>query len=337
MKKIIPIVIIDFNSYGRTITYIEDFINKVLINNDISFIIVDTSEDNNNYKCFKDELFKKFEVNRLENIETNNVDRIVQIEKYECSNINKLVDIIHVKSKKNYGFAIANNIGANIAKKMYKIDYILFSNSDIKFCNKLNLNKMLSYFIKDEKIALIGPKVIGLDNKNQSPCKKLSLWKRWNFNSLIWPLNSIIRIKMLNTYDDLIDTNQNCYAYRIIGAFMIFDFNKFEKIGMFDEGTFLYAEELIIAEKLRYNHYKTFYVNDEKLIHEQGGSVKKKFNNYESLKNKFISEIYYYRKYINVNKLRILVSKLLFNIYVYKLKIVYRIRDIKLLNNRGEN
>jgi len=48
MKNINPVVIIDFNSYERTIKYIEDFVNYVLIFNDLSFIIVDTTEENNN-------------------------------------------------------------------------------------------------------------------------------------------------------------------------------------------------------------------------------------------------------------------------------------------------
>lgn len=325
MKGIIPIVIIDFNSFRRTLEYIEDFIKDVVIDYDLTFIIVDTTENEENYRRFKGALSDRTQINSCKEMITSN-NRVLEAMKYNIFIENKTVDVVHIKCKGNYGFAIGNNIGAEIAKENYKFDYILFSNSDITFNDGLNLNRLINEFSSDPSIALVGPKVVGLDGKNQSPCKKLSLWARWNFNSIIWPVNSIIRIKALNTYDDLITLDKNSYVYRIIGAFMIFDFNKFLEIGMFDEGTFLYAEELIIAEKLINKGYNTLYINDEILIHEQGGSVDKKFSNYETLKNKFKSEMYYYRHYRQVNKYLIFISKILFNIYLYKLIILNNIR-----------
>ena len=58
---------------------------------------------------------------------------------------NKTVDVVHIKCMKNYGFAIGNNIGTEIAKENYKFDYILFSNSDITFNNGLNLNNTCNF------------------------------------------------------------------------------------------------------------------------------------------------------------------------------------------------
>ncbi|MBE6048876.1 MAG: glycosyltransferase family 2 protein [Clostridium sp.] len=327
MKNINPVVIIDFNSYERTIKYIEDFVNYVLIFNDLSFIIVDTTEENNNYYNFRDEIDKRLKINRSEKISVDDNDRVLEAMKYFVSISDKLVEIIHIKSRENYGFAIANNIGANIAKDNYRFDHIIFSNSDISFSKKFDLNKLIGVFAKNHEIALVGPKVIGLDGNNQSPCKQLSLWDRWNFNSLIWPINSIIRTKLLNTYDDLLILGKDEYVYRIIGAFMIFDFNKFMEIGMFDEGTFLYAEELIIAEKLIERNYKTLYVCSEEIIHEQGGSVNKKFSSYRTLKNKFESEMYYYKNYRQKSKATIFLSEILFRIYLGKLIVVRKIKN----------
>lgn len=338
MKRIIPIVIIDFNSFRRTLEYIEDFIKDVVIDDDLTFIIVDTTENEENYYNFKNGLSDRTQINSCKEIITSN-NKVLKAMKYNIFIENKTVDVVHIKCKENYGFAIGNNIGTEIAKENYKFDYILFSNSDITFNNGLNLNRMINKFSNDPSIALVGPKVVGLDGKNQSPCKKLNLWTRWNFNSIIWPLNSIIRIKALNTYDDLMILDGNSYVYRIIGAFMLFDFNKFLEIGMFDEGTFLYAEELIIAEKLIEKKYKTLYFSEESILHEQGFSINKKFGDYGSLKNKFKSEMYYYKNYRKVSNFRISVSKILFNIYLYKLIIVRKVKRFVeniLLSPRGE-
>lgn len=339
MKKIIPIVIIDFNSYERTIKYIEDFVDHVLVYNDLSFIIVDTTENKNNYYSLREKLSKRAEINKCKEINITNSSRVLEAVKYSILIGDKLIEIIHIKSKENYGFAIANNIGANIAKENYTFDYIIFSNSDIIFNKSFDLNRLIKAFRNDRQIALVGPKVIGLDGKDQSPCKQLSLWNRWNFNSLIWPINSVIRIRLLNTYDDLVILDKDDYVYRIIGAFMIFDFNKFMEIGMFDEGTFLYAEELIIAEKLIKKKYKILYIDGEEIVHEQGGSVNKKFSSYGTLKNKFKSEMYYYKNYRQKSELSIFISKILFKIYLCKLIVIRMIKNIIIYiisNFRGE-
>ena len=326
MKNTIPIVIIEFNTYKRTIKYIKDFL-KYVVSDNVSFIIVDNSETNENYYNLKKEINKIFGcmydvVNKdLEKCD----DRIKKIELFSFIKDNIKFEIITVKSKNNYGFAIGNNIGANVAKYYYLIDIIIFSNSDIRFKQEFNLLELVNLFEKNNRIALIGPNIIGLDNKKQTPSVKMSLLRRWDIASLLWPLNKIIG---LNYSNDILNVNENCFVYRIIGAFMIFNFYKFEEIGQFDETTFLYGEEIIIAEKLKKYNYLTYYSSTHTLIHEQGGSTKKSVNELKKIKLMYDSEIYYYKEYREYSFIRLLISRVLFTIYIFKLRIFKKLKLI---------
>ena len=320
----ISVVIIDFNSYKRTLEYIFDF-TKYVSYSKISFIIVDNSIEKENYNKLKKELMNNYCVEKIKCEYSNKyISDILQLKILKES---KLINLSIIKSKDNYGFAKGNNIGAKFASEIFKPDFIIFSNNDILFKYKcLNLRNLIKKFTLDDRIALIGPRVVGLDNIQQSPCSERSIWERWNMNSIIWPLNKIININKLNTANDTLFINKNSYVYRIIGAFMIFDMNKFLDIGMFDENTFLFAEELIIAERLKKFGYKTFYCDEEVIIHEQGATTKKSITNFNKLKIRFNSEMYYYQNYKNINSIKIKISRFLFNQYILKLKLSSKIK-----------
>lgn len=317
MNKTIPIIIVEFNTAIRTIEYIKEFIEKVQVKENISFIVVDNGVNSNNYIELIDSIKIHFSVNDENKLESTD-KRVSKCIKYDVD-YNKLdFSIISVKAKDNYGFAIGNNIGTIIAQEIFQIEYIIYSNSDIQIENPFNLQKMIDILKEDKDIALVGPNIKGLDNIPQTPCKERNLWQRWGWLSIVWPLNRILKNSIFETSADTIYTDDSCYAYRLIGAFMMFDFNKFLEINMFDENTFLYGEELIIGAKLKKLGYKTYYCHSEKLIHEQGGSTKKNFSNVQSLVNKFNSEMYYYKNYKDMNNLEYTIIKVLFVIYKIK-------------------
>lgn len=339
MKSIIPVVIIEFNSYKRTVKYIKDFLINVEYNNEITFVIVDNALDDKNYNQIKSEIYEEFKICYLmheKKLEHSNYDnRLKSLIGINLMSEKSNFTILLAKSKYNYGFAIGNNIGSNIVKKMYDIKYIIFSNSDIRFSDKkLDLNKMIDKMNLNSKIALIGPRIIGLNNKPQTPCCEKSLLQRWDFKSALWPVHRLLGKSFSTISDDTLNLNKDYFAYRIIGAFMLFDFSKFLEIDMFDEGTFLYAEELIIGEKLKKRDYKTLYCNSEVLIHEQGNSIDKSIGNIEEkLTIRFRSEMHYYRFYKNKNRVRIWISTMLFKIFIKKLKLCGFIK--KVLKLRG--
>ena len=308
------VVLIDFNSQERTIQYILDFLESSDITPD-SLVIIDNTPMLDNFNSLKDSLIK---IGFQEENNTKIIEKV--IDEQAVGYIDK-TNIYCIHSKENLGFARANNLGFRIVRELDQVEYVLFSNSDILFENKVvELSCLIKELKENENGFIIGPKVIYPDGRLQSPCRYMSIYKRWWRNSLMWPF-----IKPLSPEKrELITNAKKGSVYRIVGAFMLADSQKFEKIGGFDEKTFLYAEELILAERGKKCGYNVLYTPQVKIIHENGYTVRKErtpksrdFKLREMLK----SDLYYYENYMRVNKVVINLTRLVVRIYFFKLHI----------------
>lgn len=309
MNNILPIIIIDYFSAIQTKTCIEMY-QREIRNNALAFIIVDNSNNDDNF-------------NRLTDGKILNKCYIDGFEVYTD------INIAYVKSDINLGFAKGNNLGFKVALKLYKFDYVLFSNNDIRL-KQFDISILIADIQKNTNVAIVGPKVVGLDNKTQSPHKYRNIFQRWWKLLILYPFNEVIH-KINNNYiieSDIICNAKRGYVYRVIGAFMLCDAAIFENINGFDENTFLYAEELILSEKLKTLGYRFYYDDRIEIVHEGGFTTKKEIPDYlKKLKKRFDSELYYYDKYMKVNESVINITKILFGFYSIKYKIITYLYD----------
>ena len=74
----------------------------------------------------------------------------------------------------------------------------------------------------------------------------------------------------------------------------------FKKAGMFDNVTFLYFEEVILAERLASVGYKVYFDPAVEVLHYEGGSS----GTFSKQKRRLLlsSQILYYRKYKHISK-----------------------------------
>lgn len=306
----LSVIIVDYKSIEKTVNYINHLKNRIDCFEDVHFIIVDNADSNEEKisRLFFDTLGTECTRELYDNY-------TVLI----CSNIS----LLYVKTGKNLGYAKANNLGAIIAKKYYNDDYILVSNNDLVLTETLDFTKIIEIFERDKKIAVIGPKIIGIDGKAQSPHKKVSAYVY-----LINPYWHIMSCKTVKSKDDLDFNDSSKYCYRVMGCFMFIRTQSFFEVGMFDENTFLYAEEMILSERLQKKGYKTFFYNDFTVIHEHGVTVKNNSTVNQALKWNFESIYYYFKHYRNTNKFLLLFCKmdfyLYYTLYTIKKRIVKR-------------
>lgn len=313
------VIITEYNTAERTVTYIHDFIENCTIK-DYNFVIVDNSVSRNNYEALDKRLIDDgYSVERMH----NSIDKETLFLKYS----KKEIDVYYYTDFSNYGFAKANNIGAGIAKNLdVDIEYYLFSNSDIIFNNLLNISDMIDILESDETYALIGPRVVGTDGAPQSPCKYVSIFKRHIIPYLLWPLNILIPPLRRMSYD--IDNDASTgEVYRIIGAFMLVKASSFDKILGFDTSTFLYCEESILSERLASIGSKVVYDQNVEIVHEQGVSTNEamntdKINLIRKRERMFESELYFYHNYRKYNTTIISLDKVCFFLYKLKLSIL---------------
>ena len=327
MDEKLGVVLIDFNSQQRTIQYISDLLKSSDITIDV-LTVIDNSPGYDNFYALEKSAIR---IGFKSSLQSKQIDEGC-IDKIFHGYIGK-TEIIFIHSRDNLGFAKANNLGLRVIRSCYNVNYILFSNSDILFIdNKVNLGILIDVLRKNKSGFLVGPQVVYPDGRPQSPCRYVSLIRRWWKPALFWP----IAIHSKSSNREIIINAKEGKVYRIIGAFMLADAKKLEEIGGFDNTTFLYAEELILAERGKKFGYDVLYTPEVKIIHENGVTVRKNKTPASrdfKLRQMLKSDLYYYRQYIGVNRFVIFLTKFVVGFYLFKL----HIKDVLMQSSLGNS
>lgn len=196
-----------------------------------------------------------------------------------------------ILSEVNGGYAQGNNLGLRQASNL-GVDYCLIANSDIAFLTKTFLEQFVEAASTLPNCGLIGPKVVFPNGMPQGPLHEMGM------------IRSLVSLppKVLTAAQSVHATVGCC----IFGSTKIF-----QAIDYFDESTFLYCEEVILAERLRplgfcwyclpmvlvqHNHVRKMDTVRKLLMHKQ----------FEAQ-----SGIYYFRHYKKRSSLFVLVYRML--------------------------
>jgi len=253
---------------------------------DLRFIVVDNGSTNEHRNML------------IDFANTNNWLTVAEAEFQDCCL--KTNQHILLLLDNNYGYAKGNNFGLKLARKLgYK--YALVSNNDVVI-EKPVLSVLMSAFNELENVAVVGPRVYDPNRKRQGPYSKPNLYQNFFypvFIPVLWPIKKLI-IKIISRIRD----GKTRYCYSLIGCFLLMDLDVIEKVGWFDENTFLYAEEIILAEKLEKVGYKMAYVDSVYIKHMHGQSTQKLGNTNRSLQG-LNANLYYFRRYRGYGTIRL--------------------------------
>lgn len=219
-----------------------------------------------------------------------------------------------VEAKENKGYASGNNVGIHYLLENYNVDNIIISNPDIIVTEK-EIKKLVENLEKDN-VDVIAPNI-------KEPTGISRGWKLPTFASELLaniPFFRRFEISLL-TYKDEEYKKDLTKVDVVKGCFFIIKKSVFEDIGYFDENTFLYYEEIIMAKKLQEKGYKTYIDNNVTIIHALSACVDKNVKRIEKFKILKQSQ-YYYEKYINkMNIFKLLLLRIFYYIYLLGLEI----------------
>lgn len=257
----IGIIIINYNNYKETVTYIKEELSKIKMNKKI--VVVDNSHSSNEF----------------DNLTTY------------CKGIK---DLYLLEAKDNLGYAKGNNLGVKFLLKRYELDFLLFSNTDIQIYDDDVLEYLIEKMDENTNVASCNPKIVSPDGKvAQSPFKYLPFHKVFVLKKLLYPF---LKKKIENgLWSDLINNASEGLYYRLSGAFLLVKKQDFLNAGMFDEKTFLFAEESILAERFKRIGKFSAYYPDKKIIHEIHGTIGK-FNESDQISKLMLESNFYYQK-----------------------------------------
>lgn len=236
-------------------------------------------------------------LNKIVIVDNNSTDNSYQkLQKLETDKINI------IRNNKSKSYASGLNLGAKYLIKKFKNINIIFSNSDIIIKSEKDLIK-LSSDIGKFNIGVIGPVINEHGTLNRG-------WMLPNANQEILfnlPLISRYFKKKYLSYNPSHYNEKISIVGAVSGCFFIVNSNLLKEINYFDENTFLYYEENILAKKVEKTSYQIAIDNEVEIIHNHSVTIDKaqtKVNKYKILKN---SQRYYVKEYLNANKLQLFI------------------------------
>ncbi|TCN77394.1 glycosyltransferase [Shewanella fodinae] len=272
------VVIVNYKSYEDTIKYIEQLFLQKKVN--LKVIVVDNDSKNLSFEKIK---VKFFEDSRVKIIEAGG----------------------------NLGYAKGNNLGVKSSGAADR-DLIIISNNDIDISSDEYLfykwsKKHLS--IKD--VGLSAPTML-VDGKES----KYSAWKIPTFkDSVIASISLLERIigdrkkyKFENFNDaEIVDV--------LPGSLLMINMEMLKEISMFDEGTFLYMEEVILSRKISNYGLRNYLLRDITYEHFVSKTISSN-NSYKKMRRILLdSVIYYHAKYDGIGKFKVYLLEFLFVVW----------------------
>jgi len=157
-----------------------------------------------------------------------------------------------IRNGKNLGFGAANNIGARATQG----DLILFLNSDTVVHGEI-LPEIEAYFARTPRCGAAGLRLLNTDGTLQNSTGKIpTVWSIWN-------------------------TRRRDYLYHapdpvrrdwVSGAALVVRRSVFEEVGGFDEGYFMYFEDVDLCARIRAAGHEIHYIPGVSVEHLAGGS-----------------------------------------------------------------
>ncbi|MDD7196908.1 MAG: glycosyltransferase family 2 protein [Dialister sp.] len=262
----IGVVVLNYNDYAETIKCVNHILGFSSIN---YIVIVDNCSPNNSYK---------------------------QLREYVNRTCNEKIHLI--SSHINGGYAKGNNIGIKYLLDNTESDIIGIVNPDISFENSLGESVKTYFSSKSDYVILTG-----LQTDKNGNISKRAFWRQLNLSQFIISMSP-----SLSKIQELICGKYVCQRIKEAGTlitvptvegclfFARADF--FKETGGFDEGTFLFMEEDILAYKAHQCHYKIGVIKNIKFVHDHSATIGKMISYFNRIKIMNRSKKYFFCRYL---------------------------------------
>lgn len=216
-----------------------------------------------------------------------------------------------VATAANLGYAGGNNFGARWRLDRSPVDYILVSNNDVRLPDRSTLRVLVDFARTRPDLGGVGPRVITPNGFPQGPYRRPNPFLRTLRNLLpVFPL-------AYRFWRRARPAERPVRRFAVVGAFMLLKAEAFARAGMFDERTFLGAEEYILAERLRMLGLDFYYCPATTVVHDHRRSAIKRTGGEAHHSDRGLaSMVYYFEAYQKVNPALLRVfrtSALLYN------------------------
>lgn len=289
----ITVLILNYNSWEETTVYIHSLRKQKDIQ--LSFLVVDNCSPDNSYEKLRD------------NFRDNDDVKVIQ-------------------SEYNGGYAYGNNYGLKYLENEINEDtLVLISNNDIEIDNDQLLKRLAEDFYLCRDIAFISP-VMYID---EQPAINFA----WKIPGLKYDINTVVgfnREKANKVIYYRLPENKTLFPVDCLpGSFFLGKLNTFRQLNYFDERTFLYEEERILAQKVKNAGLCNYIAPDLKFHHKISSVINKEVSNYKRLSHLLNSRIVFHKYYAGTNVFKVALLRLIYSSYLFARRIKLLIKDSK--------
>ena len=181
----------------------------------------------------------------------------------------KLTSTRFIFNKDNLGFAKACNQGFKISSGKY----VLFLNPDTVL-SETALVDCISFFESHADAGAVGVRMLDSDgvflkeSKRGIPSASTSFYKLFGLTAIFPGSKTFAKY-----YQAHLPEKENSPVEVLSGAFTMIRREVFEKAGGFDEGFFMYGEDIDLSIRIKQLGYKNYYLGRICVTHLKGGST----------------------------------------------------------------
>jgi len=262
MNSNLAIIVLNYFNYNLTKKCID---NLITLGVEDHIIVVDNNSPNDSYEILK--------------------------EKYQLQD-----NIYIIKNSINNGYSGGNNFGVKyILDFLPDVKYICIINPDVLIYYKEVFSNLINKIKNRKEIAIISPVQIFNSTYDTSfVCWNIPKSKDIIVDPSIFLHRFFHRTKSIHLND--IDSSLAIVEV-VSGSFFIIKKDIFVSLGLFDENTFLYNEENILAIKIKNKGYKEAVSINDYFYHNHSHKDLSLINKYKICWAAFESKLYLCKKY----------------------------------------
>ena len=170
----------------------------------------------------------------------------------------KFPEVIYIKNDENLGFGKANNV----ALRQIKTEYVLLLNPDSEMIPG-TLKYMLDYMESYQDVGVATCFVEKMDGSLDWACHRGFPTPWASFKYYILKDDSLYHLTNR-------DFKKDHQVDAVAGAFFLTRKFVLDKVGIFDEDYFMYAEDLDLCYRVKQAGFKVMFVPEAKIIHHKG-------------------------------------------------------------------
>jgi GT2 family glycosyltransferase len=199
-----------------------------------------------------------------------------------------------VQTGENRGYAAGNNAGCRWRAERSPVAYFVIVNNDVLVTNPATVSRLVAFAEGHADLGGVGPRVLDARGLTTGPYARPNVWVK--SLRLLFPLAPYLSQVWRRRFPP---RQEVAGVFSVVGAFILLKAAPFLGAGLFDEATFLGAEEYVLAERLAraglgMYHYPLVTVTHN---HGRSTSARQGRRGWDVYQKGVDSMVYYFREY----------------------------------------